>query len=75
MIENKVISIFDHYFDVKTKKESIITDLLCDPFDIIQLFTILEDEFSINFSLFDTEKFQKITDIIIYIENKLRKGI
>ena len=57
--------------DEITKETSLMEDLDADSLDAVEIMMALEDEFEIEIPDEDAEKFDKIGDIVGYIEEKV----
>ena len=55
------------------EESSFKDDLGADSLDLVELVMTLEEKFSIEIPDEDAEKLQKISDVIKYIEKKLKK--
>lgn len=57
--------------DEITSETSLMEDLEADSLDAVEIMMALEDEFEIEIPDEDAEKFDKIGDIVEYIEGKI----
>lgn len=70
---DKVISIIAHGLQVKEEDvtdDKSLEDLGADELDKIEFIMALEEEFKIEISEEDSDKFVTIKDVVIYIEAK-----
>lgn len=55
-----------------TMETSIMNDLDADSLDAVEIMMALEDEFNIEIPDEDAEQFKNISDIVKYIEDKIK---
>jgi len=70
-------SVVSEQLGIKTEEikeeSSFKNDLGADSLDLVELVMTLEEKFSIEIPDEDAEKLQKISDVVKYIEKKLKK--
>ena len=74
MVFDKVKEIIVDQLDVEesaiTPDTSLTKDLEADSLDAVEIIMAIEDEFDIEVPDEDAEKFQTVTDIVKYVEEK-----
>ncbi len=75
MVFEKVSNILANQFDVDeseiTMETNFIEELNADSLDYVDLIMSLEDEFSLEFSEDDADKFKTVGDVVKHIEESL----
>jgi len=73
----QIKSVVSEQLGIKTEEikeeSSFKNDLGADSLDLVELVMTLEEKFSIEIPDEDAEKLQKISDVVKYIEKKLKK--
>ncbi len=70
-MEERVLKILVSYSNKKVNKSSLVKSIIEDSLDIIQIGTLLEEEFNIEFEYDSIKKFTSVENIIDYIECKV----
>lgn len=75
MVFEKVSNILANQFDIDeseiTMETNFIEELNADSLDYVDLIMSLEDEFSLEFSEDDADKFKTVGDVVKHIEESL----
>lgn len=72
-IENRVYTVIEHIMEPKKGSMNLMTtldDLEADSLDQVEIILRLEDEFNIDISEEQAEKFKCIGDVVLWLENK-----
>ena len=57
--------------DVVTMETNLMKDLEADSLDAVEIIMAIEDEYDIEIPDEDAEKFQTVTDIVKYVEDRI----
>lgn len=57
--------------DVVTMDTNLMKDLEADSLDAVEIIMAIEDEYDIEIPDEDAEKFQTVTDIVKYVEDRI----
>lgn len=75
MVFEKVSNILANQFDIDeseiTMETNFVDELNADSLDFVDLIMSLEDEFSLEFSEDDADKFKTVGDVVKYIEESV----
>ena len=75
MVFEKVSNILANQFDIDeseiTMETNFIDELNADSLDYVDLIMSLEDEFSLEFSEDDADKFKTVGDVVRHIEESI----
>ena len=75
MVFEKVSNILANQFDIDeseiTMETNFIDELNADSLDYVDLIMSLEDEFSLEFSEDDADKFKTVGDVVRHIEDSI----
>lgn len=70
-IQDRVFTTIENYCGNKPQLSHTVVDLDLDSLDMVELIMELEDEFDIEISDEDAEKFNTVDQVVIYITEKL----